>query len=628
MATSTHSNPGPPRRIPKLKYRNPISENGSHVTANANAPSSSRADLMADGKATADSRSVSTKDSLEISESGSSTASGKDSGSLHRQETKHSDFRPSTARTGCSDSSASKSEGRNSKKKKSSMLDFLSLKEPSTRAFEEFAEQERRKAAVKGNGSTTTLPGVSSQKLPATVPKVNSKWDGMPRESEAAKARRQALRRDSTSTIGRSFKSHSQTSLSHSLETSRPTSTKYQVPSNSQASSLRGSDEKSSIISTTYSSSDSGTAPSTPVLKYPDLIKPTPGALSIHSLSTLKTPSMPSLPDPSSYFASNRLAVLDNKVPGSDSSEAQRVAEHAIRHDFGTHERSPSDEYRPNGVIGKSWPSKPLHSPSGSQDAHIHPALRESGKIYESESSNSSSEILSRNGSGLSTPRSPMTPTDLAPLEEELSETNSMHKSVDSDKTELAENWPLPGPGAEPAILPSDDDQAGIAPISAKSETSPSAVFRDSGYEESERAVPISPGEKRVSGQSVAFNFSRRDSVRPPRKTTPGTAKNPTQEPVVEEELSSRTEAETSHFSPGDHHKSIHLGIGFDTDDIASIAESQAPSEMSERWFKAPKERLGLGSLVLKKDALTWGGEEDERYDKKRRFPVPLFHRG
>ncbi|KAL9083736.1 MAG: hypothetical protein Q9165_008402 [Trypethelium subeluteriae] len=584
---------------------------------------------MADGKATADATSASGRDSLEISEYGSSTASGKDSGSLHRQEPKHVDFRPSTARTDfSSNSSASRSEGRNAKKKKSSMLDFLSLKEPSTRALEEFAEQERRRAATKGNGSNTTLPGVSNQKLPTSVPKVNSKWDGMPRESEAAKARRLALRRDSTSTIGRSFKSHSQTSLSNSLEMSRSTFEKYPVPTNSQASSLRGSDEMSSIVSTTDSSSDCGTAPSTPVLKYPDLLKPTPGALSIHSLSTLKTPSMPSLPDPSSYFPPNRLAVLESKVPASGTPKVQRTTGHASTHDSEVHERSPSGEYRLKGVVANSWPSKPLHSPSGSQDAHIHPALRESGRIYESESSNSSSEMLSRNGSGLSTPRSPVTPTDLTPLEEELSETSSMHKSVDSDKTELAENWPLPGPGAEPVILQPDDDQTGVAPNSTESETSPSGVFRDSGYGESERVTPTTPSEKRVSGQSVAFNFSRRDSVRPPRKITLESGKDPKQEPLVEEDSSWKTESETLHFSPGDHHKSIHLGIGFDTDDIASIAESQAPSEMSERWFKAPKERLGLGSLVLKKDVVTWDGEEDERFDKKRRFPVPLFHRG
>ncbi|KAI5370941.1 hypothetical protein Slin15195_G018140 [Septoria linicola] len=59
-----------------------------------------------------------------------------------------------------------------SKKKSAGVLGFFTLKEPSNSALEEFAEQERRKlAAQKGS----FLSGVSSQKIPEHVPKVNSK---------------------------------------------------------------------------------------------------------------------------------------------------------------------------------------------------------------------------------------------------------------------------------------------------------------------------------------------------------------------------------------------------------------------------------------------------------------------
>lgn len=61
-----------------------------------------------------------------------------------------------------------------------SILDFLSVKEPSAVALKEFAEQQRRLAAVKGTKSSSVAT-VSQQRLPATVPKVNSKWDGMPK---------------------------------------------------------------------------------------------------------------------------------------------------------------------------------------------------------------------------------------------------------------------------------------------------------------------------------------------------------------------------------------------------------------------------------------------------------------
>lgn len=97
------------------------------------------------------------------------------------------------------------------KKKSSGVLGFLTLKEPSTSALEEFAEQERRKAAQKNFRSDgVMLPGVSSQKLPDHVPKVNSKWDGLPdsakrkldKNGEREKAKRSSVTSFSSSGSG------------------------------------------------------------------------------------------------------------------------------------------------------------------------------------------------------------------------------------------------------------------------------------------------------------------------------------------------------------------------------------------------------------------------------------------
>lgn len=67
------------------------------------------------------------------------------------------------------------------RKKRNSLLGRLSLKEPSTSAFEKFAKQQQKQAASKGGRMTAVgLPGISSQKMPPDVPKVNSKWDGLP----------------------------------------------------------------------------------------------------------------------------------------------------------------------------------------------------------------------------------------------------------------------------------------------------------------------------------------------------------------------------------------------------------------------------------------------------------------
>lgn len=71
--------------------------------------------------------------------------------------------------------------------KKNSLVAFLTLKEPSTKALEDFADAEREKAKQKGAAPPAAPPGVSTQKLPDYVPKVNSKWDGMP-ESASRKS--------------------------------------------------------------------------------------------------------------------------------------------------------------------------------------------------------------------------------------------------------------------------------------------------------------------------------------------------------------------------------------------------------------------------------------------------------
>lgn len=65
-------------------------------------------------------------------------------------------------------------------KKKGSLMNFLSIKEPSTAAFTQYADEQTREAGLKSS-RTVALQGASHQKLPDYVPKVNSKWDGMPK---------------------------------------------------------------------------------------------------------------------------------------------------------------------------------------------------------------------------------------------------------------------------------------------------------------------------------------------------------------------------------------------------------------------------------------------------------------
>ena len=68
-----------------------------------------------------------------------------------------------------------------SKSRGSSFLNFFSVREPSRQAFEEYEKRMRAKGPTSDNRTVSGgMPGVSSVKMPATVPKVNSSWDGVP----------------------------------------------------------------------------------------------------------------------------------------------------------------------------------------------------------------------------------------------------------------------------------------------------------------------------------------------------------------------------------------------------------------------------------------------------------------
>lgn len=70
-------------------------------------------------------------------------------------------------------------------KKRPSFLGTLFTKEPSTDAFLLMQDQTRRQTAQSpGQRNFPSIAGVSSVKIPEHVPKVNSKWDGMPRRSK------------------------------------------------------------------------------------------------------------------------------------------------------------------------------------------------------------------------------------------------------------------------------------------------------------------------------------------------------------------------------------------------------------------------------------------------------------
>ncbi|KAK5678366.1 hypothetical protein LTR17_027666 [Elasticomyces elasticus] len=147
-----------PRRVPKLAVRSRASQDDKGATTSTNdavrPPSSTRSSE----------RSVALSLARTISE--------RSQGSIDRSE---------SASHGSTELKIQGSNEKAKKKKGSGVLGFLSLKEPSASALEEFAKAQKKASAGKGNRpGSVALPGVSSQKLPDTVPATNAKWDGLP----------------------------------------------------------------------------------------------------------------------------------------------------------------------------------------------------------------------------------------------------------------------------------------------------------------------------------------------------------------------------------------------------------------------------------------------------------------
>jgi len=152
----------PPARIPKLKYRNPL------PAVETSLPPETQCDIEAQ---------------ISDAQGPPATPSSKAPSSDYRPSFDTASLTsPSLASTTSSLSSSNDSKSSSKKKKKGSVLGFLSLKEPSQLALEQYAEAQRKQAGERGTSTPTSRPDTSysTKKLPSTVPKVNSKWDGVP----------------------------------------------------------------------------------------------------------------------------------------------------------------------------------------------------------------------------------------------------------------------------------------------------------------------------------------------------------------------------------------------------------------------------------------------------------------
>ncbi|KAK7542423.1 uncharacterized protein J3D65DRAFT_214923 [Phyllosticta citribraziliensis] len=168
-------------RIPRLTYRNRLPQDSTDTIEPVSKPALDAQPVFPGNERRADpaQRQVSAATSLESSLVGgparpsSATTPGKTN-----QPTSADAFAQRR-----SDSIAVDKKAKKTKLRGISLLGFLAVKEPSANALEHFARQEQRRAEAKGSISVASM---SHQKMPEGVPRVNTKWDGLP---EAVKTR-------------------------------------------------------------------------------------------------------------------------------------------------------------------------------------------------------------------------------------------------------------------------------------------------------------------------------------------------------------------------------------------------------------------------------------------------------
>lgn len=228
MMSSQPASAAPSVRVPKLAVRNRTGAEPSTGSSNASQTASSHS---------------STRTASPRRDRGTSDAS---------QRSKPNSMETGARRSGSSQGKQPQQQ-QAKEKKKGGMLGFLTLKEPSTNALEQFAEQQKKAAAAKAGRATAaaSLTSVSTQKLPEHVPKVNSKWDGLP---EDARKKLEHQRKKSHETGTSLFTTNTRqshrsngSSSSSSNSTRRPIGSMSSRPS-SMSSTVRGG-HKFTVIS-------------------------------------------------------------------------------------------------------------------------------------------------------------------------------------------------------------------------------------------------------------------------------------------------------------------------------------------------------------------------------------------
>lgn len=240
-------------------------------------------------------------------------------------------------------------------KKKSSILSGFFSKEPTISAL---AQVEADLTAKHGAATPHTVPHVSSRKMPEHVPKVNSRWDGIP---ETVKMReREERQRKRFSQTGPFALQQNRLLYRNSDESIRDTT------EDQQSQSRRGSDTASHTDSW-----QSRTDPSTRPQRHESFSSAASSnasreaknrqAASVKSQS-LRSPSGNSLPEITSFFPNSPAPKAVQPSQGSRNARMQPSRTNTTRSDANSIDAIPEHSSSPVATPREKSPATPVHA--------------------------------------------------------------------------------------------------------------------------------------------------------------------------------------------------------------------------------------------------------------------------
>ncbi|KAI4161623.1 MAG: hypothetical protein LQ342_004764 [Letrouitia transgressa] len=209
-------------------------------------------------------------------------------------------------------------------KKKGSFLKFFTVKEPSTQAFEAYQERMRKRGTTQsGRVIAVGLPGVSSAKLPPTVPKVNSKWDGIPQAAKDKDNHRNSLARQSTSSSA-NRPIHTSKSTTSNITTS---STASDIRINGKLRYNNSSGNLSDIYGWEAAAPSSRSSAKSFLLEPPKTTSSSTAVTPLSDISSFFPPQPPSIPEAYSKSSTSASTPPPLEYGNNGPSPAQTLSE-------------------------------------------------------------------------------------------------------------------------------------------------------------------------------------------------------------------------------------------------------------------------------------------------------------